>query len=179
MSSRIGPLSVPLDVITAQANALIADVASGSDGSSVIASLDAATKAAVCQRAMDLLTLLPCSQAPSPDFSLQKGNCLDDSSNPAAYASPYKTLIPGVVAACQAQGIMVREEVPLVVAEPAIGLLLGAIGGGFLGHHYDHTVVGVIAGALLGSVVGSVVYNVQEKRVPVQPATSGYGQFRG
>jgi hypothetical protein len=180
MSNYLGPVSVPQDVITQSAYQLINDVASGSDGSSVLTSLDAQTKASVCQRAMDLLALPPCSMmASGTTFSAAKGNCVDDSANPAAYQHVYTQLYPGVIAACKAAGVTVQEELPLAVGEVGVGFLLGAVAGGLLGHHYGHAVLGVLGGAFAGMMGGFLVYDVQVSRVaaPVAaptPAAAGW-----
>lgn len=176
MPNYLGPVSVPQDTLTAAAYQLIQDVAAGGDGHSVIFSLDMATKTSVCQRAMDLLSMPPCSMVSSdPTWAAAKGDCLDDSSNPDAYkVGPlFNTLIPGVIAACKTAGVSVHEELSPMIYEPGIGLLVGGVAGGFIGHHFGgHAVIGVLAGALLGVVAGSGLYKLQASRVPVQQAQS-------
>jgi hypothetical protein len=88
-----------MDTTTATAYALIQAVDAGQDPGVYLQALDAATRASVCQRAIDILNLPNCQAG--GDSSL--GTCLD----PTGMQTPAATLKSKIAAACSAQGAKV------------------------------------------------------------------------
>lgn len=99
--------AIPQDSTTQYANGLLEELVGGGDGSQSIGQLtDAATKGAVCQRAMDILKLRVCTDADSQaQMQGQNPDCVSPMWTSAGLT--VAQMQQKVIAACKTQGITV------------------------------------------------------------------------
>lgn len=112
--------AIAMDATTATAYALIQAVDAGQDPSGFLGAIDQTTRAAVCQRAIDVLNLPACTAG----MDASAGTCLDQT----GLQNPTATLKSKISAACSSQGVSVTGAGMSTTAWLAIGgaVALGA-----------------------------------------------------
>lgn len=114
-----GATAVPTgDAATTSAAALLLELDRGGDGSQTLGALDAATRSAVCQRAMAVLNLPQCPAGQyqaGNEFTASGGTCINWSS----FSNTATNLKMAVASACNAQGV---PNITPTTGAPSAGL---------------------------------------------------------